>query len=89
MYCLCVCIVRRSLLLSEILILLCPIGGGLFAYSSQAVGNVMATGTGSYTNQSIGTIGSYGSQGGVVINSRYNPSTPAPTYGIYQTGYIQ
>jgi len=64
------------------------VSGGLFAYSSQAVGNVMATGTGSYTNQSIGTVGNYGSQG-VVINSRYNPSTPAPTYGIYQSGYIQ
>ncbi len=37
-------------------------GGGLFAYSSQAVGNVMTPGTGSYTNMSVPAAASAASQ---------------------------
>eukprot|EP00112_Aurelia_sp_Birch-Aquarium-sp1_P012790 Seg2695.5 transcript_id=Seg2695.5/GoldUCD/mRNA.D3Y31 product="Histone-arginine methyltransferase CARMER" protein_id=Seg2695.5/GoldUCD/D3Y31 len=56
-------------------------GGGLFAYSSQAVGNVMATGTGSYSNQAMPSISSAGN------HSRYSPVSSSQNYGMYQSGY--
>ena len=67
-------------------------GGGLFAYTSQAVGNVMATGTGSYSNMSVASGVNAGSQGTAAAgSSRYNNNAAggnAQNYVPYQSaGY--